>query len=64
MWVYGIVCGVAGAVFGPARYLVGWQPFQSLEQLGRHASVESKLPRIAYLLRGALDAMSPRHAPG
>ena len=28
------VIGVAGAVFGPARYLVGWQPFQSLEQLG------------------------------
>ena len=21
-------------MFGPARYLVGWQPFQSLEQLG------------------------------
>ena len=28
------VLGTAGAVFGPARYLVGWQPFQSLEQLG------------------------------
>jgi dolichyl-diphosphooligosaccharide--protein glycosyltransferase len=26
--------GTAGAIFGPARYLVGWQPFQSLEQLG------------------------------
>jgi len=28
------VVGTCGAVFGPARYLVGWQPFQSLEQLG------------------------------
>ena len=28
------VIGTAGAVLGPARYLVGWQPFQSLEQLG------------------------------
>jgi hypothetical protein len=26
--------GTAGALVGPARYLVGWQPFQSLEQLG------------------------------
>ena len=26
--------GTAGAVLGPARYLVGWQPFQSMEQLG------------------------------
>eukprot|EP00967_Tisochrysis_lutea_P125185 scaffold210149_cov33-Tisochrysis_lutea.AAC.1 len=26
--------GTSGAIFGPARYLVGWQPFQSLEQLG------------------------------
>ena len=28
------VLGTAGAVLGPARYLVGWQPFQSMEQLG------------------------------
>mmetsp|Transcript_50337 Transcript_50337/g.131019 ORF Transcript_50337/g.131019 Transcript_50337/m.131019 type:complete len:775 (-) Transcript_50337:705-3029(-) len=28
------VIGTAGAIFGPARYLVGWQPFQSMEQLG------------------------------
>uniref|UniRef100_A0A7S4F3N1 dolichyl-diphosphooligosaccharide--protein glycotransferase n=1 Tax=Chrysotila carterae TaxID=13221 RepID=A0A7S4F3N1_CHRCT len=28
------IIGTSGAVFGPARYLVGWQPFQSLEQLG------------------------------
>ena len=28
------IVGTAGAVFGPSRYLVGWQPFQSLEQLG------------------------------
>ena len=33
-------------------------------QIGRHASVEIKLPRIAYLLRVALDAMSPRHTAG
>ena len=26
--------GTAGALLGPARYLVGWQPVQSLEQLG------------------------------
>ena len=28
------IIGTAGAVLGPARYLVGWQPFQSMEQLG------------------------------
>jgi dolichyl-diphosphooligosaccharide--protein glycosyltransferase len=28
------VVGTYGALAGPARYLVGWQPFQSLEQLG------------------------------
>ena len=28
------IVGTVGAVFGPARYLVGWQPFQSMEQLG------------------------------
>lgn len=28
------IIGTAGALCGPARYLVGWQPFQSLEQLG------------------------------
>ena len=28
------VLGTAGALCGPARYLVGWQPFQSMEQLG------------------------------
>ena len=27
------IIGTAGALFGPARHLVGWQPFQSLEQL-------------------------------
>ena len=28
------IIGTTGAVLGPARYLVGWQPFQSMEQLG------------------------------
>lgn len=31
MW---FIIGTSGAIFGPARYLVGWQPFQSMEQLG------------------------------
>jgi len=40
LWVsYSIwfTIGTAGALFGPARYLVGWQPLQSLEQLGPFA---------------------------
>ena len=28
------VLGTAGALLGPARYLVGWQPLKSLAQLG------------------------------
>ena len=39
--------GTYGALTGPSRYLVGWQPFQSLEQLGPLAVLA--LLQVCYL---------------
>ena len=58
--------GVTGAVFGPARYLVGWQPFQSLEQLGPTGLFgvvqlwcRRDTPPAASACRAPLDARAP-----